>query len=126
MSILQCSAHILQASCETLSYTFLPSSLSKGGSSSPGISFLNFTQNTMCVMTSLETKFRIHFQQTILHGTRFAYPPPHEPSTTPHGEQGDQTGQTSQAEQLAEIECAVVPRRFCGSQHRLAIHRHLS
>src|SRR5579864_6234394 len=66
-SILQCSVHILHASWETLSYTFCPRSLSNGGSSSPGISFLNFTQKTLCDIMSLKIELERVPELTNLH-----------------------------------------------------------
>src|SRR6266853_4513415 len=47
MSILECSIHIFQASCETLSYTRLPRSPFQGMRSRPGMSLSNFTQWTI-------------------------------------------------------------------------------
>src|ERR1700676_1677653 len=47
MSILECSIHIFQASCETFSYTRLPRSPFQGTRSRPGMSLSNFTQWTM-------------------------------------------------------------------------------
>src|SRR6476661_6357476 len=47
-SILQCSIHMPQACLETFSYTLLPRSVSKGGSSNPGSSCCNLTQKTLC------------------------------------------------------------------------------
>src|SRR5258708_714468 len=47
-NILQNSVHPFHASWETLSYTFWPSALSKGGSSKPGSSFFSLTQKTLC------------------------------------------------------------------------------
>src|SRR5690349_4740170 len=50
MSIFWCSPHSAHACFETFSYIFWPSSLSKGGSSSPSISRPYFTHRTMCAM----------------------------------------------------------------------------
>src|SRR6266478_4434548 len=47
MSILECSIHIFQASCETFSNTRLPRSPFQGTRSRPGMSLPNFTQWTM-------------------------------------------------------------------------------
>src|SRR5580700_6649815 len=47
ISIFECSIHIFQASCETFSYTRLPSSPFQGTRSRPGMSLSNFTQWTV-------------------------------------------------------------------------------
>src|SRR5712692_1021400 len=47
ISIFECSIHIFQASCDTLSYTRLPRSPFQGMRSRPGRSFPNFTQWTV-------------------------------------------------------------------------------